>query len=304
MEKANKFLDLDAASKARSIYIRVPGGYGDNLMATAVVAGLHRQYPNLRIFIQTKRMDIFTNNPHIAQCYNTRTLLKKNRSLYERACVIGYPCYSKLRAEQKRKHYIDYMYDCLPLPVTKRCYHPEIYLTQKEKNYKWQLFQSMRRPMVAISPYGGFTSKIPNKFYPLDKWKEIIRLLDTEAVNIIQLGRKKEGPVIRPAQDWRNIGYRRSAAVLLHCDALITHPSGFMHLATALSVPCLTLFAGVEDPHIAGYDANPNLFTHLDCSPCWLERPCENPKCKMLLSPQSIVEATLLNIRSCTFATK
>ena len=83
------------SSDIRSLYIRVPGGYGDNLMATAVVAAVKREYPDMRIFVATKRLDIFENNPHIAGLYNTRTLLKKNMSIYNRCCVLEYVPYAK-----------------------------------------------------------------------------------------------------------------------------------------------------------------------------------------------------------------
>ena len=139
-------------SSPTAIYIRVPGGYGDNLMATAVVEGLKARHPDLRIFILTKRMDIFENNPHVAMCYNTRTILKKNPSLFERAVTIGYPSYEQLRQRGAGRHYIDCMYDNLPLEVEKRCYRPNIYLTPRERSYRHRYFEKIGRPLVAISP--------------------------------------------------------------------------------------------------------------------------------------------------------
>ena len=154
--------------------------------------------------------------------------------------------------------------------------------------------------MVAISPYGGKNSKIPNKFYPADKWLPIVRGLQGNGLTILQLGRKKHGPLLPSCLDWREIGYRKTAAVLLHCDVLITHPSGFMHLATALSVPCMTLFGGVEDPAVGGYRHNPNLTVELECAPCWLEEPCDNPRCREILSPEKIVTEAVKLIKSNT----
>jgi hypothetical protein len=273
-------------------------------MATAVVAGLKGQYPGLRIFILTKRMDIFENNPHVAMCYNTRAVLKKNPSLFEKAVTISYPPYDKLRALSVKRHYIDYMYDGLPLEVARRCYRPGIYLARREINYRRRHFEKLARPLVAISPYGGFTSRIQNKFYPPEKWKEVVAGLAKAGFSIVQLGRKKEGPVLRGAGDWRNIGYRRSAAVLLHCDALLTHPGGFMHLATALSVPCVMLFAGAEDPKVSGYGNNLNLTADLDCSPCWLEKPCEDRRCVEVVSPEVVVERTIALVGSPRSAAK
>jgi ADP-heptose:LPS heptosyltransferase len=294
--------DINKLSKRGSLYIRVPGGYGDNLMATAVVAAVKREYPDMRIFVATKRPDIFENNPHIAGLYNTRTLLKKNMSIYNRCCILEYVPYAKIRESNEKKHWIDFFYDCLPISIKHRTYQPEIYLTRRERNYRSRQLERLQRPIAVISPYGGATTKIPNKLYPVEKWPAIVAGLSKAGFSVIQVGEKKEGPVLRGAIDFRDIGYRKSAAVLLHSDVLITHTSGFMHLATALNVPCLTLFGGVEDPNISGYKQNPNLTVALECAPCWLPKPCDNPRCKELLSPEKIVAATIEFVESNTLS--
>lgn len=278
------------ASYLESLYIRVPGGFGDNLMATAVIAALKREYTEIEIIVATKRDDIFKNNPHISKLYNTRTLLKKNMTIYNRCSVLEYPQYAQLREARTIKHLIDYFYDCLPIPVKNRTYQPELFLSGREANYKHKKMQKLKHPIVVISPYGGATSKIPNKFYPAEKWPAIVKALIGNGFTIIQLGRKKEGPAFDDVIDFRNKGYRKSAAILLKSDLLITHPSGFMHLATALSVPCMTLFGGVEDPEVVGYSQNPDFTVTLECAPCWLPVSCDDPKCrKEIMTPENIV---------------
>ena len=282
----------------KSLYIRIPAGYGDNLMATAVIAALRQQYQALRIFIATKRPDIFENNPHIAALYNTRTLLKKNLSIYNLCSPLHYPPFAAILQSKEKKHLIDYFYDCLPLPIENRIYKMEIFLSWPERNYRKTQLEKNKRPTIAISPYGGATTKIPNKFYPVEKWPSIVKGLTNAGITVLQFGLKKEGPLLPGATDFRDIGYRKSAAILLHCDALITHPSGLMHLATALSVPCVALFGGVEDPVISGHPQNLNLTAPLSCAPCWLPKQCDDPKCKELLSPELVVNEAVKLIES------
>lgn len=278
---------------ASSIYLRVPAGFGDSLMATAVIAAIKREYPRLRIFVVTRKTDIFINNPKITACYHTKTMQKFNPSIYERCSVLEYVPYKQLRETKCKKNYIDFFYDCLPIPIRERTYQPEIYLTDQEKNFRFDKMQKLKRPLVAISPYGGATTRIPNKFYPVEKWPAVVRGLVDAGVTVIQFGVKKEGPVLEGALDFRNLGYRKTAGIIQHCDSLITHPSGFMHLATALGVPSITLFGGTEDPIVGGYTVNPSMTVDLDCAPCWLPKQCDNPKCKELLSPEKIVAKTL-----------
>jgi len=154
----------DQNLRSGSLYIRIPAGYGDNLMGTAVVEAIADEYPQIRIFICTKREDIFIRNPHISALYNTRYVMKHNMSVYNRCCVLGYAQYAQLREAKTPKHYTDYFYDCVPLPIKNKIYKPRIYLSRNEKNYKNRKLQHLKRPLVAISPYGGATTKIPNKF--------------------------------------------------------------------------------------------------------------------------------------------
>lgn len=285
-----------------SLYIHVPGGYGDNLMATAVISAIIRENPDCKISVATRHEEIFRNNPNIAACYHATKLKKTHPLLYQEFISLAYPGYSEIRATKSKKHYVDYFYDSLTFPVQNRIYQPQIFLTNREKKCRWRKLQKLPRPLVAISPYGGKNSKIPNKFYPLDKWGTVAQGLRRSDFTILQFGRKKHGPLLPDCLDWREIGYRKTAAVLLHCDVLITHPSGFMHLATALSVPCMTLFGGVEDPAVGGYRHNPNLTVTLECAPCWLEEPCDNPRCKEILSPEKIVTETVKLIKSNTIS--
>ena len=149
------------------------------------------------------------------------------------------------------------------------------------------------RLLVGVCPFGNLKTKIPNKIYPLEQWKKTALLLKQAGVNIIQIGSKEEGPLLPGALDSRDIGYRHTAVVMTHCDAVITHIGGMMHLATAVHVPGIGLFAGVEDPCVSGHEENVNLFIKLECTPCWLEKPCDDPKCKTMLSPEKIANETL-----------
>lgn len=285
-------------NSGRAIYLSIGHGFGDNLMATAVIAGIKREFPDMRIFVFTKRRwEIFDNNPDVTACWNARVVMKKNPSLFRRAIPLTEYTYADFRNAEKPESLIDRMYNLIGIQVKERNYQPRLYLTAKELDYrKWRL-QRLKRPLVAIAPSGKIATKIPNKFYEMEKWQKIAELLAKENITFIQVGDKAEGSRLAGAKDWRNLGYRKTASVLRHCDAVISHVGGMMHLATAVNVPCVTLFGGVEDPYISGYKQNLNMFIPLECSPCWLEEPCKNPICKTLLSPEKVVKETLTLIK-------
>jgi ADP-heptose:LPS heptosyltransferase len=263
-------------------------------MASAVAAGVKREHPSYRIFILTKREDIFLNNPDVEQVYNTRWLLKNNMDIYNRSFCLNYPDYDYLRKyRDKGRHLVDYMYDALPFEVKERIYKPRIYLSEKEKRAKYRKMRSAGRPVAAVSVYGGATTKIPAKFYPLDEWQKVTGKLSEAGVTVLQLGISKEGPVLSGAVNMLNIGYRKTAAVLSHCDLLITHVSGFMHLAQATDVPCLALYGGVEDVRVSGYPEMVNFVSDVNCGPCWRRELCDEPKCLEQMGADSVFDAAM-----------
>ncbi|MGA2916034.1 MAG: glycosyltransferase [Sedimentisphaerales bacterium] len=304
IKKVEKIYDALVVEKIRhtgkEVYIFIGHGFGDNLMATAVIAGIKKEYPDTRIFVLTKRRwEVFENNPNVAACYNARKMMKKFPEIYKKAILLSEYTYADFRNAKEVKHMIDRMYDLIGINVQNRIYQPEIYLTQKELDYRHCRLQRLSRPLVAVAPSGKITTKIPNKFYAIEKWLRLAALLKKANITVIQVGDKREGPLLEGARNWRNLGYRKTASVLRHCDAIITHVSGIMHLATAVGTPCITIYGGTEDPLVSGYPCNINITTDLPCSPCWLEKPCDKPVCKDMLTPELIMEKLneLLNSR-------
>jgi ADP-heptose:LPS heptosyltransferase len=282
---------LNNQNPAKSIFIRAPGAIGDALMLTAVIEGIKMEYPDLRIFILAKYTEIFANNPHVTSCYDRLRVYKINRSLYDISLYVRH-CRA-YEEHPSNRHLIDDLYDKIPLSISSRCYRPKIYLTYMEKEYKRRKIERLGRPLVAIAPFGKSNSKHPSKIYPVNQWRKVVNLLINKGLKLIQVGLKSEGPVLHGAQDWRNLEFRKTASVLSHCDAVITHVGGVMHLATACGVPCVTLYAGVEDPKVTGYIQNLNLCVNLDCAPCWRSEMCSGRECMGILTPQKIVSETM-----------
>lgn len=289
-------------NSGRAIYLSIGHGFGDNLMATAVIAGIKREYPDIRIFVFTKRRwEIFENNPDVTACWNARTIMEKNPSLFQRAIPLTEYTYADFKGAAKVQNMIDRMYDLVGVKVKERIYQPRLYLTQKELDYrKWRL-QRLKRPLVAIAPSGKITTKIPNKFYEIEKWHKIAELLTKENITFIQIGDKAEGPKLNGAKDWRNLGYRKTASVLRHCDAVIAHEGGIMHLATAVNTPCVIIYGGAENPKVFGYPCNVNVTADLPCAPCWLDKPCDKPVCRDMMTPELIVQKLKELIKSVSY---
>lgn len=283
------------------LIIKARHGFGDNLMVTAVIEGIKQQYPDLQIVVLAKHPEIFANNPGVFLCFDIKKIPRKN-SVLRVAVDLEYEDYfERHRNQTKRVKYVDALYGCLPLTILSRVYTPKIFLTEQEQDYGSEKFGRLERPLIAVSPYGKRESTIVSKIYPQKKWEVIVGNLLSKKATLLQIGLKSEGPLIAGCHDYRDMGYRRTAAVLAKCDAALVNPGGIMHLATACNTPCVAIFGGVEDPDISGYSWNRNIRVNLDCAPCWKKKLCKKSICQDLMPPELILREVVDLLRTLGF---
>jgi ADP-heptose:LPS heptosyltransferase len=77
-----------------------------------------------------------------------------------------------------------------------------------------------------------------------------------------------------------------------------------MHLGTAVGVPTIVLYGAAEHPAISGYPWNRNLYTPIECGPCWMEEPCSHLSCMRRLTPEIVMEEVLAALAERTTGTR
>jgi heptosyltransferase III len=111
------------------------------------------------------------------------------------------------------------------------------------------------RPIVALSP----GAKIPAKDWGEERWASLVKLLQVRlpAVSLVFVGAPDERLLSeRLAGMWSGtklnlcgeLTPRESAAVLRHCQVLVCHDSGPMHLAASQGTHCVALFGNFNRP--------------------------------------------------------
>jgi heptosyltransferase-3 len=110
------------------------------------------------------------------------------------------------------------------------------------------------RPFLAVNTGG----KVPNKDWGEENWLELLRQLSEVAkIPLVVLGGADDSPrAQRLLQAWPGpsldgtgrLSPRESAAVLAHARLFIGHDSGPLHLAAAMSRPCVGLFGDYNRP--------------------------------------------------------
>ena len=92
------------------------------------------------------------------------------------------------------------------------------------------------------------------------------------------------------------LSLRESMAVLSHARLHVGGVSFLMHAANGLDVPAVIIYGGRETPANSGYAENENLYTAVECSPCWLhsslgERCMHGMRCMQAITPAHVADA-------------
>ena len=278
-----------AGDDPRVLWLRPEWGYGDHLMLTAILAGLKAEHPTLRIRLAAAHPEIFRHNPHVEEVLSVHRLGRKHPERLARYLeVVRRP--PEARYLQVSGHLLDDMYDCIGIPLKERPRQPYIYLTWRELRFRGREVEALPRPRIAIAAHGAPDVKLPNKVYPAPQWLELVPLLARLGGSVLQIGTRTEGSLIAGARDYRDLGYRHTASLLKRCDLLVTHVGGIMHLGTAVRVPTVVLYGAAEHPEVSGYPWNLNLYTPIECGPCWMREPCSHHSCMRRLTPQLVLE--------------
>ena len=155
-------------------------------------------------------------------------------------------------------------------------------------------WEDLPRPWVlVIREAGEFTR---NKDWPAEYWEALLdRML--ARCTIIEAGtscredrRPRPGP---PTSTWSAAprcrdSRRRSPPPTVHVAPI----TGSVHIAAAVGTPSVVIYGGYEHPDATAYPGNINLYSPVECAPCWLRTPCPHgKKCLHQITPDQVEAA-------------
>lgn len=139
----------------------------------------------------------------------------------------------------------------------------------------------------------GMAARHPmlNKQWHAERFQSVVDALAGE-VRFIQLGSPAD-PVLRQVDDLRGAtGIREAAAILYHARLYVGTVGFLMHLARAVECPSVIIFGGREAPWQSGYSCNFNLYSPVQCAPCWRTNACDfERRCMHDISVDNVVSA-------------
>ena len=147
---------------------------------------------------------------------------------------------------------------------------PYLYLSEGEKTaarrmHPYFVMQSSRR---------SASLQIANKEWILERIQAVADALFTHH-EVLQIGLPADPPIVGAIDLRGKLTVRETAAVLYHAKGFIGLVGFLMHLARSIDCPAVIIYGGREHPQQSGYSTNENLFTSLDCSPCWRWNSCD-----------------------------
>ena len=260
---------------APSFIICFGDSLGDNLLITTLCESLSQRGYG-KVWVKCNHRFLFENNPNVSLVIPFNTLLSSLVLNFFKVKLV-YPTYTSYSAEADadiipEKHIILKMADALNLKgeINNR---PRVYLTNDEQQ-KGRIAQ--RQIVIATSTSGAMMPMRNKEWFP-ERYQQIVDTL-SDRYQFIQLGTKDDTPLSNVIDLRGKTTVRESAAILRNSLLVITHVGLLMHLARAVDCRAVVIYGGREKPDQSGYSCFDNIYTEVECAPCWLHNKCENQK--------------------------
>lgn len=217
---------------------------------------------------------------------------------------------SIVRKEHQIFHYLKVL--GMPLPSDIQGMRMEIFPEpQEEARIENFMCTLPSRNIIAIAPGGAVNTKeqVPLKRWPIEYYRELMRLLLGDGFIIFLIGGEKDFVITKQITDaFKTVKSKQlidisgryslseTYALLKKCLLMITHDCGPMHIASTAEIPVITIF-GPTDPNETK-PLNPGSFVfwrgnRLSCAPCYKNGKfpdCKTMTCMKEVTPSEVYE--------------
>lgn len=264
---------------------------GDNLLLTVLTRELYdRGFKN--VWIKSDRSELFEHNPHIKLILPFNTLLSGTMLKMCRTKIV-YPKYTVYHKEtdmdeMPEKHIVLKMADYLQLHGRIQV-KPVLSLTPDERRAaEWA-----KNKIVITTSATAALFPMGNKEWSVEKYQEVVNFF-RDKYEFIQVGALTDAPLFGVTDMRGKTTIRQTAAILSNAALLVSHVGFIMHLARAVDCRAVILYGGRERPDQSGYSCFENIYSAIECAPCWLHNTCPHDKKCMQLIVASTVTDTIV----------
>lgn len=246
---------------ANTIIFNIDGGLGKNVMATAVLKAIKKQYKKANIIVITGYPDVFIANPNVNRVIQSG----KQDGIYanhidgkDTKVFVSDPYHTSDYITES-KHLMEIWCDMYGVKYDGEM--PEMFISKAEKQY-FEPFYKMEKPIMAIQPNGGaigqplmysWTRDIPQTIMQdvIEHFKEEYSILHI----------KRQDQLMYANTSGALDNFRSIAILLTLAKKRLLIDSSSMHIATALNLPSVVTWVGTN-PKVFGYDMHTNLIAN------------------------------------------
>jgi hypothetical protein len=274
---------------ANLILLHRYAGLGDALFLNTIAYYLARQI-NKKVLVGTNYPDLMRGNISVIifPVHNRKWGFRLSKLLLctnamQDAIYLSYD--DELR-ENKKSHILSILSKKVGLNVVPE--YPILFLNNPE--IEKNKLPPGDKKWVAIQAQGN-TSWTGNKEWFPERMAKVAENL-SGSFRTVQIGLSTDKALPVDLDLRGKVTPRAAAAILKSCKLFVGQVGYLMHAAAAVETPSVIVYGGFESPIQSGYKWNHNLFTDLECSPCWLPSTCPyDRKCMQEITSDQVVAA-------------
>ncbi len=271
---------FSAPYRRGEIHVHRAGALGDVLLCMPALRELKRRNPDCRIVLYTQFRVLVQGLPFIDR-------VRPTDERPDDAIWLSYEL-----SIPPRRHIARIIGDKLGLHV--RDVRPACAVRPDLVERFRRDWSGLPRPLIAVNRRAS--SFTPNKDWPGELWAELIERISARGT-VVELGVDRTDPPPRSGGSYLDLRGRTTlpelVAAIAAADLHVGPITGTVHIAAATGVPTVVIYGGYEHPDGTAYPGNINLYSPVECAPCWLRDPCPYGKKCLHLITTAAVEAAL-----------
>ena len=245
------------------IFLKIDGGIGKSVAATAVCKAIKAQYPDCKLYIITGYPDVFEGNRLVYE-----TLRHDEQNYFYRNHIMGQPDtkfflhepYFETAFIHRDGHLIKVWCEMNGIKYNGEL--PELFLTHKEKTSYGSMIQLPKKPILLIQISGGMPNQTDKYSWPRDlPFATAQKVVDAfvDKYNVVQI-RRQDQPALQ--NTYPAIANFRQLAVLIGMSEKRLFIDSFaQHTAAALGLPSV-VFWNANVPSQFGYEMHTNIIAN------------------------------------------
>lgn len=242
----------------------VNGGAGKNVMATAVVKAIKRQYPDYQIIVITAYKEIWLYNSNVFRLYNFgatpnfyNQYVKDNKNIK----VFGLEPYMTTDYILKNKHLIQIW--CEMYGIEYNGEKPELFFNAREVDFHINKYNLSSAPYLVLQTNGGGQQETKFSWMrdmPMNNANDIVNHFGKN-FRIIHIRRDDQLAINGTEQFKGNL--RELMTIIRFSNKRIFIDSVCQHIASALEKPSTVLWVR-NNPEVLGYNMHENIITKVE----------------------------------------